>query len=165
MVNKTAHIWLLHNLNQLVILTATSVLSMMELHFQEYLNIQKRYVEETPKKKKKDKRLALKKEEKIWGSSFVSILHNLEGDWGAVFSWSDKYVQVASEGHEECAVTQFCRGFKPSSVHATRRLLCQPSMRETLSGCGPPFGNKVQHRLQEAAEVVGLFFGPLVLLH
>lgn len=38
-------------------------------------------------------------------------------------------------------------------------------MRETLGGSCPPFRHKIQHGHQEAAEGVGLLFGPLVLVY
>lgn len=42
---------------------------------------------------------------------------------------------------------------------------CEPWMGEALGRCGPPFRHQVQHGQQEAAEGVGLLFGPLVLFH
>lgn len=49
-------------------------------------------------------------------------------------------------------------------VHG-RPLGCEPWMGEALGCCGPPFRHQVQHGQQEAAEVVGLLFRPLVLFY
>lgn len=38
-------------------------------------------------------------------------------------------------------------------------------MGEALGSCGPALRHQVQHGQQEAAEVVRLLFGPLVLLN
>lgn len=41
----------------------------------------------------------------------------------------------------------------------------EPGMGEALCRGGPPFRHQVQHGLEEAAEGVGLIFGPLVLFY
>lgn len=41
----------------------------------------------------------------------------------------------------------------------------EPRMGEALGCCCPPFRHQVQHGQKEAAERVGLLFGPLVLLY
>lgn len=44
-------------------------------------------------------------------------------------------------------------------------LRCEPWVGEALGRCSPPFRHQVQHGQEEAAEGVGLLFGPLVLFY
>lgn len=51
------------------------------------------------------------------------------------------------------------------SVSRGQPLGCEPWMGEALGCCGPLFRHQVKHGEKEAAEGVGLLFGPLILFY